>query len=664
MDVCLVSMPQAPIQAPSPALGLLKAVLRRDGIEAKVLHAGFWFLEFVDPVDYVQIQAVRLADCIFDWLFAGAAFPGHRPDEDLYLNGMMRRSFNLGGRNPDEIRAQFLEIRKRIPEFVEEAARRVLSFSPRIVGCTSTFQQQVSSLALLRRIREMDPSIVTMMGGPNCETVMGRTTHENFPWVDYVVSGEADECISGLCRKILDVGRKVRPSDLPEGVFGPVHRQVGYPAGGTRDGLPSAVVPSLDDLPIPDYDDYFEQLQGSPLKDLILPAIPVESSRGCWWGQCRFCGLNGCARTFRAKPAARIAEEIETLVERYGSTRIALTDNVLSLDHFDSLLPRLACMGKELQIFCEIRTDLGRSRVEQLRAAGIRSVIAGVESLHSEALGLMNKGISAWQNVQALKWLRQYGIVAGWNFLFGFPGEQDRWYLETASWLPLLFHLSPCRFVYVKYCRYSSYFYNASEYGLKLIPQALQRFVYPLSSQGQKNMAFHFEEETTPDYYACLGEMRFPGRPGLEAVHRETLKWRMASSVPGGPILVMRPLDGGLEVKDSRPCAVAPVHLIPGPLRTVLERCDDAPPLPQLMADLEREDGLAEAEARRALSDLVDRKLVLLLDDRAISLVLQDPLPALLKTSGNPCGIFLPEEFQKDDLSVRSAEVLTSSPPA
>jgi hypothetical protein len=101
----------------------------------------------------------------------------------------------------------------------------VLATGARVVGCTSTFEQHVASLALLRRIRELDPGVVTMLGGANCETVMGEATHRCFDRVDYVVSGEADGLIADLCRLAVERGREVEPSELPRGVLGPRHRK-------------------------------------------------------------------------------------------------------------------------------------------------------------------------------------------------------------------------------------------------------------------------------------------------------------------------------------------------------------------------------------------------------------------------------------------------------
>ena len=51
----------------------------------------------------------------------------------------------------------------------------------------------------------------------------------------------------------------------------------------------------LDKLPYPDYDDYVLTQKQLNLVFPGDPALHIEGSRGCWWGQkhqCTFCGLN------------------------------------------------------------------------------------------------------------------------------------------------------------------------------------------------------------------------------------------------------------------------------------------------------------------------------------------------------------------------------------
>src|SRR3954454_17752260 len=105
-------------------------------------------------------------------------------------------------------------VRGHCVAYVEHLADAIVARRPRIVGCSSVFQQHCASLALLKRIRELKPDTVLLMGGANCEGEMGVETVRTFPWVDCVVSGEADGMFPELCRTLLAQGRDADPAAL------------------------------------------------------------------------------------------------------------------------------------------------------------------------------------------------------------------------------------------------------------------------------------------------------------------------------------------------------------------------------------------------------------------------------------------------------------------
>jgi magnesium-protoporphyrin IX monomethyl ester (oxidative) cyclase len=275
---------------------------------------------------------------------------------------------------------------------------------------------------------------------------MGEATHRCFPWVDYVASGEADGLVTTLCRLALSHGREVQPANLPRGVLGPCHR-AGEGAGDVGSPrLLRALYRDLDSLPHPEFGDYFDELASSTLRRHVLPALPLETSRGCWWGashQCTFCGLNGSSMTFRSKSPERVLAELHYLEERYGIRKFEVVDNILDMRYFKTLLPSLAAEGRKRAFFYEVKANLTRQQVEALVSAGITWVQPGIESLHTEVLRLMDKGIRGWQNVQLLKWSRELGMRLSWGLLCGFPGERDENYVQMAQWMPLLEHLPP-----------------------------------------------------------------------------------------------------------------------------------------------------------------------------------------------------------------------------
>jgi len=168
VDVCLVNMPYAALNRPSLALGLLQAILEREGIVARAVYPNLWFAE------EVGLHLYHLASSSFpkellagEWTFAAAAFPEAVRDNEEYLRRIAGAYEQIGGyhrRPSDAIRLQkdLRKLRQAASEFLDRAARQVLATGARVVGCTSTFEQHVASLALLRRVREIDPSVITL----------------------------------------------------------------------------------------------------------------------------------------------------------------------------------------------------------------------------------------------------------------------------------------------------------------------------------------------------------------------------------------------------------------------------------------------------------------------------------------------------------------------
>lgn len=660
-QVCLVSMPYAGITRPPMALGLLKAILVRDGLRTVVANANLWFADAVG-LELYQLCAMHAPVTLLmgEWTFAAAAFPGAGRRDEEYLRQLAAVAAEMPQRNaggPQALVGQMRELRAAATRFVDNAARRVLATGARVVGATSTFEQHVASLALLRRIRELDPDVVTMMGGANCETEMGETTHRCFPWVDYVVSGEADGIIAGLCRRVLAAGRADGHGDLPPGVLGPGYRNgrasgaaAAEPGGGSprrrRLAVPRAVFRDLDSLPVPAYDDYFADLAASTNRDAIRPGLPAETSRGCWWGnvhQCTFCGLNGSSLGFRSKSPGRAAGELRMLEERHGISHFEVVDNILDMGYFSTLLPDLAADGRSRRLFYEIKANLSRKHVEALVTAGITWVQPGIESLHSGVLELMDKGVRAWQNIQLLKWARELGLRLSWSLLWGFPGERDEWYAEVARVIPLLEHLqAPAGLARLRYDRYSVYHQQALQRGLTLRPIPAMSYVYPLNRADLGTLAYFFTADpgggrpTLTD--GSAGNRT--GRPGVCAMREAASRWRDAFSARARPILSVTDRAGTLHVIDTRQCAAARRFLLRGLDRAVYLAADRAPRAERIADVVAREHAtdVPGDQVAAAVAKLVAAGLILPVDGRLISLAVPGALPDLPDDSQFPGG--------------------------
>jgi magnesium-protoporphyrin IX monomethyl ester (oxidative) cyclase len=629
MDVVLVSMPFAEVQRPSIALGLLRASLNRAAIPSEIVYANFGLAEAIGLVAYQAIQSTPTDHLLGEWCFAPCLFPGMDLDDEEYLEIVLEVRCHGFHADLEQRKDQMRWVRARSIAWLDRLTDDILSRQPHIVGCSSVFQQHCASLALLKRIRESSPDTVLMMGGANCEGEMGLETLRSFPWVDCIVSGEADAIFADLCTLLLDQGCGADPRAFPEGAVSQKGLRTLLPmASAAAPPAPRSVIRDMDSLPVPDYDHYFETLRQSTLAGMILPGLLAESSRGCWWGEkahCTFCGLNGEGMTYRSKSPDRVLAELSELEARYGVRAIQFVDNILDMSFFKTVLPRLAADGGRYSLFYETKANLRREHVELLAKAGVRWIQPGIESLDDSALALIAKGNSAVMNVQLLKWSSECGIDAAWNLLCGIPGESDDWYAEMAAWLPAIFHLQPPTGVSrVRYDRFSPYHMRPQDFGLTLEPSRAYGYVYALPPDSLKRLAYSFEDRGRPRHvHRALTDE--PGQHALQQVVRQWNEcWRALR-----PVLHVHDEGRRLRFFDTRPCATRSSWRADPLTAEIYRLCDSAQTpagLDQRLAS--RGASATTQEIESALTELLDAKVLLSLKGKLLALGVPPPVQA------------------------------------
>lgn len=648
-EVVLVQMPYVALQRPSIALSLLKAAAQLEGLTCQVVYPNLWWAEEIGLGLYEAVASTQNDDLLGDWIFAGAAFPDHECDPLAYFELLNLDVTQVMFGERGDILQRFQACREKAPAFIERTARRILELGPNIVGCTSMFAQNCASLALLRRLRELAPEVVTMLGGANCDTPMGEVLHRNFEWVDYVMTGEADLTFGPLCRGLLR-----GQVELPPGMLGPQHRR--HPAPVQR-----ATTFKMDEVPTPDFDDYFASLNDSPLGAYVHPGLVVESSRGCWWGEshhCTFCGLNANGMAFRSRSGPAAQKEFASIADRYGIHQFLVADNIIDTRHFKTLLPLLRDDPRPYSLFYETKSNLKREQIEALIRAGVIWVQPGFESLHDEILKLIDKGTTAAVNVQTLKWSREKGLRLSWNILSGFPNEKDEWYQEMARWVPAIVHLQPPQGVLkFRYDRYSPYHLRSQDYGIQLLPNRRYAFVYPLAADELADLAYFFEDErdvtgpvSLPDevpekkealqsrnqrdyqeYYRYLmatatrrGQRgrEGPGRALLTDLVEEWIRlfWQ---NLP--PICSVSDVEESLRFFDTRPLAVSRQWQCDGLARRLYLACDSA----RAPGPLAQELGCTWEDLEPLVREMHERSLLLPLSGRWLAVAVEGEIPPM-----------------------------------
>lgn len=640
-EVVLVSMPFGILKYPSIGLGLLKGSLLPLHISVKVIYFTLRFAEIIGSTIYQSIAEGRPGSTFLlgEWIFAEALFGADALDREGYINEVLREhspAYKTPAPLTDAEIEQFLALRDKVNDFLDECVEQVLDQHPKIVGFTSVFQQHVASLALARRIKAADPDVFIVFGGANCEGVMGAEIVHLFPFVDAVVSGEGDIVFPKLVQRVLQGKHSF---ELP-GVYTQKNRQL-MSINGQYPNAPS--VRHMDDLPYPDFDDFFQQLQTSELSEKVNAGIPYETSRGCWWGQknhCTFCGLNGSNMSYRSKSAQRALDELVYFTQRYPGRHVSVVDNILDMKYFKDFVPMLAARSLDTQLFYEVKANLKKEQLQMLHTAGIVAIQPGVESLSSSVLGLMHKGIKGLQNIQLLKWCREIGITPIWNMLWGFPTEPAEEYTKMAEVIPLLSHLPPpSGIIRIRLDRFSPNFDSAEQFGFTdVTPYPSYSYVYPFAAEHIANLAYFFtyqyrEPQDTASYIV----------PVTEAI----TQWQSRDNQEH---LIMLDHGSVLFIFDRRQVAKQPLTILVGLQKNLYLFCDSIRSSRQLQDFITEHstDEEAEQDIEVLLQPLIENGLMLREGNSYLSL-------AILRGSAQQ----VPQP--KSDMALRTHEVHLST---
>jgi ribosomal peptide maturation radical SAM protein 1 len=485
--VALVNMPFSYSKYPSIQLGTLSALLKSQGIPVDCHHLNVRFAHKIGVPLYEMICEKR---ALFgEWLFSHLLFRDN-PKRAEYPRVCKPVFVQIAQQSGQPI-GYFEEIATSIaPQFLTWALTSIDWGQYKLVGFTSTFDQNVASLTMAKLIKDLYPHVVIVFGGANFDGEMGLEYFRAFPFIDHVVVGEGEENFPALVRQILDG----KTEGYPNGV---ACRQ-----GGTIAFTPNtSLFSDFAKTGPPDYDDYYHLLTelGEAARGLDRILL-YEGSRGCWWGEkhhCTFCGLNAQSMKFRAKSSDQAAQEMTYLSHRYDTARFRLVDNIVDLKYVENLFGRFAADRCDLDVFIETKSNLHKGQIRMLAMGGVKCMQPGLESLSLSQLRAMDKGVTPMQNIVCLKWSFYYHVTVSWNILLGFPGETNEDYRRQIDLIPSLVHLQPPEATGKFWLeRFSPYFTRPQEYGVSITgPGMAYEFIYDSRQVDLKKIAYDFEYE-------------------------------------------------------------------------------------------------------------------------------------------------------------------------
>lgn len=543
-DVLLVVPPFASLDQPALSVHVLQACAREAGFQARVLYANFLLAAAIGIENYVAFTTGRrvpklLGECMFARDAYGLPLLDSwidRSDLTLLMEGSPSEQVDI----LDSLEAEpfpltqphLKQIEKTISVWLDELAGAIAAVNFPVVGVTTSYEQTNAAVALLKRIKRCNTRTTTIVGGANCagEMAQGITSLDpNSECIDYVFSGESEVTFLGFLQGV-SVGR------LP-------HKRI-------IRGEPNHC---LDALPTPDFREYIEQMACFlPGAEAVIGTtfLCYENSRGCWWGEkhlCSFCGANGESIAFRQKSPERVLEDLDHFAKTSSIRRILLVDEIMPRGYFQTLLPTLIEHPVDLEIAGSTKANLSLGDVLKLKRAGFSSIGAGIESLSSGLLALMNKGSTARQAIALLRYARAADVHLRWNFLWGFPGDTLDMYEEMLALLPLIHHLQPPdAIIHLVITRFSPYFDHPKAYGVRDIrPLASYAAAFPPYADMAK-LAVNF----TADYESAAHQ----NLDLVENLLRELVAWKKCWREKDASIRILQIIefDGSYILVDTR----------------------------------------------------------------------------------------------------------------
>ena len=154
-------MPYGALERPALGISLLKARLNALGTPCDMRYLAFEFADLIGVDNYLWM-AGDLPHTAFagDWTFTEALY-GRQPVRDRsYLQDVLRDHWRLD----DESIARVHGIHAQAKPFIEYCLQTVDWHAYKVVGFTSTFEQNLASLAMARYVKSAFPKTAIVFG--------------------------------------------------------------------------------------------------------------------------------------------------------------------------------------------------------------------------------------------------------------------------------------------------------------------------------------------------------------------------------------------------------------------------------------------------------------------------------------------------------------------
>ncbi len=300
----------------------------------------------------------------------------------------------------------------------DEAADKVLGFSPDVVGISAMSYEASDMQKLSGLIKSKAPDLPVIAGGPHVTTIKERAFED--PNLDCIVMGEGELTLAELLPRILAGER-----DFSE-VAGIGFRKNGeVKITGPRDEIVD-----LDSLPLPAYDlidlPRYWDLPRFGTTFVNKEYATLSTSRACPY-QCTYCHRI-FGRRYRSQRPENVLRDLESLYRDFGVREVQFVDDCFNLEkkRMAAICDGIVERGLKFSISFPngIRGDImNEESLQKLKRAGTYRITYAIETASPRMQKFIKKNVKLDKLKDVIEETDRQNIMVDGFFMVGFPGE-------------------------------------------------------------------------------------------------------------------------------------------------------------------------------------------------------------------------------------------------
>lgn len=299
------------------------------------------------------------------------------------------------------------DLNEDAPPLQEMVKQLIQKHQPDIVGTTVITSEFYYGIEILQAAKEVDPSILTIIGGVHATLCIedftdasidvvcrGQAAREFKAVVDHKEQNKALESIPGIYLNSKEKGLQKTKGKVLD--WNPTTTDFIYPNRGFLERWKQTYI----------------------VGNALTPSTYLISSLGCPY-KCTFCTI---WKEFDGKYMQREIESLVTELKNidYNIVRFADANTIVDINFINNLFDRIEEEGIKKMYIMDIRSDTAVKYpwlIEKLARNGLKVVICGFESFREHELKKYNKSSSVSLTKQAIEIFHKNNIMLRGNYV-------------------------------------------------------------------------------------------------------------------------------------------------------------------------------------------------------------------------------------------------------